>query len=380
MATILARRHDVEVLTTNAGDYLRWSEAFPVGPCVIDGVPVRRFAVARGRASDWTVTHQLLLAGLDTSSFARLPPSIREAFAARVRGWPDALQEHFIRGQGPIAPGLNSYLRQATYDAALFVTYLYPTTYDGLLAVPRGRAHVVPTLHDEPPAYLPAFGRRLRRATLLCSTNAEVALVSRLYPEHPPTARRIGYGIALPADETDDRPPPRPGFLLYAGRIDTSKGIGDLLEWYRALRSSEADPPGLVLIGEIMTPLPRLPGVEARGFVDDGEKLHLMRRALALVHPSPYESLGIVLLEAMACRTPVIVNAASEVLVEHCRESHAGLWAADAAQFVATVRRLAADSTLRRELGACGRSYVEREYSLASYENRLLAEFPAAEG
>jgi glycosyltransferase involved in cell wall biosynthesis len=120
--------------------------------------------------------------------------------------------------------------------------------------------------------------------------------------------------------------------------------------------------------------------VEARGFVDDGEKLHLMRRALALVHPSPYESLGIVLLEAMACRTPVIVNAASEVLVEHCRESHAGLWAADAAQFVATVRRLAADSTLRRELGACGRSYVEREYSLASYENRLLAEFPAAEG
>lgn len=376
MAGLLARHHDVEVLTTTAGDYHTWSAAHPPGLSEIDGVRVRRFPVAQGRTRSWFTVSRALHEGFTPSDFARLPAEARDAFAARVRGWPESLQEDFIHGQGPIAPELLTTLERGEFDRVLFVTYLYPTTYDGLAVVDPERARVVPTLHDEPPAYLPVFGRRLARATLLCSTEAEIRLLSRLYPETTPRARLLGYGIDVPAD-----PPPRSRheepFLLYAGRIDVHKGIGELLEWYEAVRRCEPSPPRLVLIGEPSMPLPDVPGLEVRGYVPEAEKVDLMRRALAFVHPSPFESLGIVLLEAMAVGTPLLVNARSDVMVEHCRRASAGLWVRDGAELTAAVRKLAESLDLRSSLGANGRAYVEREYGLATYEQHLLREFPA---
>lgn len=375
MAGLLARHHDVEVLTTTAGDYHTWSEAYPPGESLIDGVAVRRFAVRQGRTQSWSVVNGLLHEGFDPSRFALLPATIRDAFAERVRAWPIPLQEEFIRGQGPVAPGLIDVLAKGDYDRALFVTYLYPTTYDGLLVVEPSRARVVPTLHDEPPAYLPAFGQRLERATLLCSTAAEIRLTQQIW-DTAPTARLLGYGIELPRDPGSE-PDDGDAFLLYAGRIDTQKGIGELLDWYDALHEIEPNPPRLVLIGESSMPLPDRPGLEVRGFVSETEKLDLMRRALAFVHPSPFESLGIVLLESLSLRTPILVNGRSEVMVEHCRRSQAGAWVTDRAQFVAAVRKLSSRPELRRTLGANGRAYVERHYSLAAYERQLLREFPS---
>jgi len=375
LAGILARHHEVEVLSTTAREYHEWRNVLPVGVTEEDGVRVRRFAVARGREPAWGVLNRLLHDGFQSSEFAVLPEAVRTAHAQRLRAWPDALQEAFIRGQGPHVPDLYAHLRATEYDRVVFVTYLYPTTYDGLAAVPAGRSWVVTTLHDEPPAYLPVFGRRLRRAKLLGLTDTEVALIAGLYPDVPLVARRIGYGLALPAD-AGTRASRDAGFLLYAGRIDVQKGIVPLLRWYRALRAAVRDAPRLVMIGELAMPIAPQDGVEVRGFVSDEEKLRLMGDALALIHLSPYESLGIVLLEAMASRTPVLVHADSAVMVEHCRRSGAGLWLRDAGELAAAVRRLTADPELRAAMGDRGRRYVDREFSLAAFEHRLLAEFP----
>lgn len=379
VAGILAREHEVEVLTTTAGDYHEWRERYPAGETDVDGVRVRRFPVTRGRTPTFAILSRLLHDGFESSAFATLPREARDRFAHRVGAWPEALQEEFIRAQGPLAPGLLEHLAHTAFERVLFVTYLYPTTYDGLAVVPRDRALVIPTLHDEPPAYLPVFGRRLARAELLCSTDAEVRLVGRLYPMATPRARRLGYGIALPTPHpatggSEARPPG--DFLLYAGRIDAHKGVPDLLAWYATLRRLAPDaPPRLVLIGEPSMPLPEIEGLEVRGIVSDGAKLDLMRRALALVHPSPYESLGIVLLEAMACGTPIIVRADCEVTVEHCRRGRGGLWVRDGAEFAVAVARLSGDPALRERLGACGRRYVERDYAMEAYAERVLAEF-----
>jgi len=376
MATLLARHHRVEVLTTTALDYQSWRNHYPEGTTGVDGVRVQRFPVTRGRDPSWHAVHRLLLGGLDASRFSSLDPAVRREFARRVRAWPDALQEEFIRGQGPIAPGLTRHLRENAFDRVLFVTYLYPTSYDGLAVVPPERARIVPTLHDEPPAYLPVFGRRLARATLLCSTEAEIALVSRLYPERPPTARLLGYGIELQSDVACGVDAPLGDYLLFAGRVDAHKGVPELLEWYRALREVEPRAPRLVLIGEVAMRLGSQRGVELRGFVSEEEKHALMRGALALVHPSPFESLGIVLLEAMASGTPIVVHADSPVMVEHCRRSGGGVWVRDAAEFIAATRMLRDRPGLRDRLGRAGRAYVEESYSLKAYEARLLREFP----
>jgi glycosyltransferase involved in cell wall biosynthesis len=375
LSGVLARHHDVEVLTTTAREYQEWRNVLPVGESEEEGVRVRRFAVERGREPAWGVLNRLLHDGFASSEFPLLPEDVRAAHARRLRAWPDALQEAFIRGQGPHAPGLHAHLRVTPYDRVVFVTYLYPTTYDGLAAVPPGRAAVVTTLHDEPPAYLPVFGRRLGAARLLCLTDTELALIGRLYPDQHPAARRIGYGIELPA-EAGGRSADAEPFLLYAGRIDVQKGVIPLLRWYAEVRRTLPHPPRLVLIGELAMPVPPQAGVEVRGFVDAEEKLRLMRDALALIHLSPYESLGIVLLEAMACRTPVLVHADSEVMVEHCRRSGAGLWLRDAAELTVVVRRLSSDPALRSALGERGRAYVEREYSRKAFAANVLDEFP----
>lgn len=373
IARLLAPHHDVQILTTTAADYNTWENSYPVGVTSEDGFQVHRFPVQQGRSKNFPVLSEIIYRGCSAVDFPTLRTAERDQFIEKLRSLPDGLQEDFVHGQGPIAPGIQAHLRKYPPEAALFLTYLYATTYDGLLAVPPARAHIVPTLHDEIPAYLPIFGRRLSRARLLCSTESEIALAGRLYPDIPLRIEKLGYGLDLPKDQV--RSPAAPPFLLYAGRLNPEKGVPDLIEWYLAMRELLPDPPRLVLIGGTSRQYQSLPGVEVRGFVSEEEKLELMRTALAFVHPSPFESLGIVLLEALACRTPIIVTKKSEVMVEHCRESQAGLWIENGAELAAITKRLSSGD-LRRELGDRGRRWVESEYSIESYTRRLLQAFP----
>jgi glycosyltransferase involved in cell wall biosynthesis len=92
--------------------------------------------------------------------------------------------------------------------------------------------------------------------------------------------------------------------------------------------------------------------------------------------PSPYESLSLLALESFAVGTPILANARSEVLVDHCRQSNAGLYYADRDEFVECLRILVGDARLRAALGRNGRAYVRRNYRwdviLAKYE-RMFA-------
>ena len=64
--------------------------------------------------------------------------------------------------------------------------------------------------------------------------------------------------------------------------------------------------------------------------------------------PSPYESLSLLALEAFAVGTPVLANARSEVLVDHCLRSNAGLFYADRDEFVECLKLLIADDAAAR--------------------------------
>jgi glycosyltransferase involved in cell wall biosynthesis len=83
--------------------------------------------------------------------------------------------------------------------------------------------------------------------------------------------------------------------------------------------------------------------------------------ATAAVCPPP-ESLSLLALEAAAAGTPVLVNARSAVLVEHCVKSNAGLYYADRDEFVECLKLLVGDEPLRLALGENGREYVRQNY------------------
>ncbi len=156
-----------------------------------------------------------------------------------------------------------------------------------------------------------------RAQGLIALSNLEVGIVRRFAPTPPIHVVPPGIDFARWSDASSDLPDPRrpPEYFLYAGRIDWTKGLVYLL------RAMALLPPGvrrpLVLAGpdwgvraELEAEARRLGIGDAVTFLghvpDDRAYRGIIRGATALVLPSESESFGIVLLEAMAARTPVI--------------------------------------------------------------------------
>ena len=76
----------------------------------------------------------------------------------------------------------------------------------------------------------------------------------------------------------------------------------------------------LVLMGVKLMPLPEEPFIRFAGLLSDQERLQALEAATVVVVPSPYESLSLLALESFAVGTPVLANARSEVLVDHCHQ------------------------------------------------------------
>jgi glycosyltransferase involved in cell wall biosynthesis len=97
--------------------------------------------------------------------------------------------------------------------------------------------------------------------------------------------------------------------------------------------------------------------------------------------PSPYESLSLLALEALSVGTPILANARSAVLVEHCVRSNGGLYYADCDEFVESLKLLTGDARLRAAMGCNGIEYIGQNYRwevvLAKYE-RLFAKIKNA--
>jgi glycosyltransferase involved in cell wall biosynthesis len=351
LAERLAREgeHEVTVFTTCARDYVTWRNEMPAGDEAVGGVRVRRFRVERER---------------DLDAF--------NAFAEPLYARPTTREEEhaFLDRQGPVVPALVEALRQERdrYAAVVFFTYLYYPTYWGLKAVPE-RSILVPTTHDEPPLrfsiYREVFG--LPRAFAFL-TPAEQDLVRARFGTggRPAVVAGMGVDTVRPpaADVTAFRARHRLArpYALYAGRIDAGKGCAAMVAHHARYRREKPEPLDLVLIGRLAMDEPGEAGVRYLGFLAEEEKAAAMAGASALVCPSPFESLSIVLLEGLALGTPALVNAGSPVLKEHCLRSNAGLFYADGDEYVEAMDLLARDAALGAALGANGRRYVEAEY------------------
>jgi glycosyltransferase involved in cell wall biosynthesis len=150
-------------------------------------------------------------------------------------------------------------------------------------------------------------------------------------------------------------------FALYGGRIDAGKGCEELIEYFASYVEAGGDA-ALVLMGVKLMPIPEEPFVRFAGMLSERERLQALEAATVVVVPSPLESLSLLALESFAVGTPVLANARSEVLVDHCVKSNAGLYYADRDEFVECLKLLVADEGLRAAMGRNGRDYIRRHY------------------
>jgi glycosyltransferase involved in cell wall biosynthesis len=347
VAERLSPFHGVTVFTTCARDYVTWRNELAAGERLDSGVRVVRFPVEEER---------------DLAAFN----AFAEPLYARARTHEEEIE--FLRRQGPVVPSLVEALRaeKDRYAAVVFFTYLYYPTYWGLRAAPD-RSVLVPTTHDEPPLafsiYREVFARPRAFAFL---TPAEQELVCARFGtgDRPAAVAGMGVEVAAPGDVASFRA--RHGlagpYALYAGRIDAGKGCAAMLEHHERYRRERQGAAELVLVGRLAMPEPRQEGVRYLGFLSEEEKATAMAGAAAVVCPSPYESLSIVLLEGLALGTPGLVNAGSAVLKEHCLRSNAGLFYADGDEYAEALDLLVREEGLRAALGANGRRYVDAEY------------------
>jgi glycosyltransferase involved in cell wall biosynthesis len=68
-------------------------------------------------------------------------------------------------------------------------------------------------------------------------------------------------------------------------------------------------------------------------------------------------------LESLAVRTPILVQAATDPLRQHCLQGNAGLFYADRSEFEVALDLLVRDDRLREILGANGLAYVQSRYT-----------------
>jgi glycosyltransferase involved in cell wall biosynthesis len=122
-------------------------------------------------------------------------------------------------------------------------------------------------------------------------------------------------------------------------------------------------------------PLPDERFINFAGLLSDSERDQALEPATVVVVPSPYESLSLLALESFAVGTPVLANARSDVLVDHCIRSNAGLYYADRYEFTECLNLLVGDERLRAAMGRNGRDYVRRNYRwdvvLGKYERMI---------
>jgi glycosyltransferase involved in cell wall biosynthesis len=150
-----------------------------------------------------------------------------------------------------------------------------------------------------------------------------------------------------------------PDLVLFVGRLEYYKGVDLLLEAWPRVRA-EHPRARLVLIGaghaeaEMRARAEKLglgDGVTFAGFVPEDVKVDWMQRAALLVQPSRKEGWGLTVLEANACRVPVVA-ARVPGLRDSVREGETGLLAPSLrpADFAERIVRILADRPLRERL------------------------------
>ena len=370
VAEKLALKYDITILTSRAVDYHFWQPELPEGESEENGVKIIRFdhkpkAPAKkvhrlNRQYRGRLLYQKLY------RFIGQPSWYLKLFPTAEVGEKDGFL--WVENQGPATYGLVKYLEEneQKYDAFIFVTYLYYPTVAGLLTVPH-KSIFIPTMHDEQPAYFPIFKKTMvAPRSLMFLTESEKKFSNELFDIADIRQDVMSVGIESIDDIKDIESIKKFGikrkYIIYVGRIDAAKGCNELLKFFTKFVHQNKDSISLVLAGKNMIEEAVNINIIYTGFVSDEEKEQLMKHAEALIIPSKYESLSLVVLESFACKVPVIANGECEVLKDHIVNSNGGWTYTNENEFTTVLKKVIEGSdNVQKALN--GYKYVTENYS-----------------
>jgi glycosyltransferase involved in cell wall biosynthesis len=280
---------DVQVFASDLYDEAGWDRRSNYAP-VVDGVPVRRFPVRKR-----------LVPGLTMPMMVGLIDALADSGA-------DIIHAHSHR--------YGHVLESAAAAERCGIPLVVSTHYH-------------PARREEPPIKKGllrvqdvGFGMTAYRvaARLVVESELESTLVREFAPADRVRIVPPGIDLAAWGDAAADRAaaPPLPAdYFLFVGRVAPNKGLPTLLDALAQLRPPARRP--LVIMGrdwgeraaleERARSLGLAGSVVWLGHVESERAYRgVVRGATALVLPSEWEAYGLVLLEAMAARTPVVAS------------------------------------------------------------------------
>lgn len=355
----LQNQYDIEVLTTKAVEYTTWKNEYTNDIDVINGVTVRRFSVDKPR---------------DLNKFGK--------FSGKVIGNPAHTleqEEEWFEMQGPHVPQLVQYIEDhaGDYEAFIFMTYLYYTTVKGLPKV-KDKAILISTAHDEPPIYLKTFEKlfQMPKAFFYLTVEEKRFVERKFQNAHIINNGGLGgSGVEVPVKIDSEKFKTErniPNYMVYAGRIDEAKGCKELFDYFLRYKKENDNDLKLVMMGKPVIPIPKSDDIISLGFVSDQEKFDVMSGAKFLIMPSPFESLSIVVLEAMTLSVPVIVNGRCDVLKGHCVRSNGGLYYKSYYEFEGCINYMLQHQDIAEAMGKNGKQYVDDHYTWDKIVERFV--------
>ena len=380
IAEQVSRRHDVDVLTTCAGDARTWANDYSEGVDRVRGALVRRFA----------------LSGTYDAAAARAPLTTA---APPIRA--DELEA--LKRLGPWSTGLIEHLKRQhrAYDAIVFFSVVNPLTILGLPVAPE-RSVLFPYLRLQRElrfgsvaealasaaalGYVSAAERRLLRSYMRVAPQHEEVVgigiepsPEQSYPKHQqnPADEITSEDEELGADmtEREDAPPYLTGrgipfrrrhrlygsFALYGGRVEPDNGAEEMLDYFDTFAAADGDT-SLVLMGVKMMKVPDERYVRLAGVLPERQRMIAYEAADVTLAPASDDLTAQPVLESFAVGTPVLASARNEAAAEHCRRANAGLFYANREEFVEAMRLLTTNRRLRERLSENGRNYIRQHY------------------
>ncbi|MGL4994156.1 MAG: glycosyltransferase family 4 protein [Bacteroidales bacterium] len=373
LAERLTPYYDVEVLTTNMRDLYNIEDSFEPGVEILENVMVRRFKVDPIQDSDSKLWRRIKRGTKLRRFFHRIGILRYFATCKWLTNWGNNYEHVFLKSNNSYSSELLTFIdeNREDYKAFVFLTYLYPLAKYGIKLVPE-KSIFIPTAHDESALFMATNYDIFCSPTqyIAFNTAAEQRLCESIFGDRIASSGIVGTGVEVvePSDLKEVRMKyslPEE-YILYVGRVDSGK-INSLIPYFLKYKSIYPNKPiKLVLTGGVTKSTPKVdhPDVIYTGFVSDEDKTAIIDGATVVVNPSKYESLSLILLEALSRRKAMLVNADCEVMNEHVRVSGGAVFSYKGeSDFIIKLHTLLSDKVLRWRLGELGEIYVRKNYS-----------------
>lgn len=276
------------------------------------------------------------------------------------------------------SPTLFNFIKENknNYKAIIPITIDYSHVYYTTLYAPE-KTIVIPTMHYHKTAFRSTLTQVFTKAAYIAfNTTAEQKLARKIFGMHmaPHSIVSVGIELSAPSDwaVTQEKYNLPDEYMLYVGRVDQGK-LNNVytyfLNYKKVYPNSDLK---FVLVGKQYSDPFNHPDIIYTNFVEEQEKTSIIQHAKIVINPSLYESLSLILLEAMALKKAMLVNGNCNVLKEHCHKSNnAALYYTNEKSFIDKLHMLDSSTNLRLEMGEKGYSYVNSNYDWNIIMNKL---------